>query len=44
MPPKDDIMRKTPTGRAVGEIWYGITFLAVRTFVMLWEDFIGIAI
>ena len=25
MPQKDGISRKTPTGRAVGEVWYEIT-------------------
>ena len=43
MPPKDGIMRKTPTGKPLGQMWYGITFTAVQKFVMLWENFIGIA-
>ena len=26
------------------EMWYGITFSAVQEFVMIWDNFIGIAI
>ena len=45
MPPKDGIMRKTPTGsEPLGEMWYGITFSTVQKFVMLWDIFIGIAL
>ena len=28
----------------LGEMWYGITFSAVQEFVMIWDNFIGIAI
>ena len=35
MPPEDGINWETPTGKAVGEISYGITFPAVWEFVML---------
>ncbi len=41
MPPEGGTSRETPTGRAVGEVWHGITFLAVRTFVMPLDNFIG---
>lgn len=35
MPPKDGTSRETPTGKAVGRIWYGITFPTIWEFVML---------
>ena len=43
IPPEDRINRKTPTGKAAGEMWYGITFPVVQKFVILWDNFIGIA-
>ena len=43
MPQESDIARKHPPGEPLGEMWYGITFSAVQKFVMLEDNFIGIA-
>ena len=34
---------KHPPAEPLGEMWYGITFSAVQKFVMLGDNFIGIA-
>ncbi len=35
MPQKSGLTRQTPTGRAVGDLWYGITFFEDLEEVML---------
>jgi len=44
MPPEDGISHKTPTGRAVWEIWHDITYSAIRMFVIPLDRFTGFAI
>jgi len=43
MPPKTAWARKHPPAEPLGEMWYGITFSPVQKFVMLGDNFIGIA-
>ena len=44
MPQGSGIAGKHPPAEPLGEMWHGITFSAVQEFVMLWNDFIGIAV
>ena len=44
MPPRDGIMRSPPPAEPLGEMWFGITFSAIQEFVMLWNNFIRIAL
>lgn len=43
MPLENGISRETPTGKPLGEMWYGITFSVAQESVMLRDNFIGIA-
>lgn len=46
MPPEDGISQETvsPAEPLGGEMWYGITFPVVRTFVIPLRDFICFAV
>lgn len=44
MPQESGIAKKHPLAEPLGKMWYGITFSAVPEFVMLWDDFIEIAV
>ena len=44
MPQGSGIAGKHPPAEPLEEMWYGITFSAVSTFVMLWNNFSGIAL
>lgn len=44
MPPGDGISQETPPAEPLGEMWYGITFPVVRTFVIPLRDFICFAV
>ena len=43
MPPEAAQADGHPPAKPLGEMWYGITFPVVQEFVMLWDNFTGIA-